>query len=270
MKWGFATLIAHRYSLEHCFREAAELGFAYAELNCVRGYYAHANAMQLADDPAGLAHVGGLFQKYGLLCSSVDCHGLFGNTADEFQYNFDYVRAGLKVAASLRAPMLITSFPKSETPWERLVAATRELCCEAADAGMRLAVEAEFGYPVGTPEEVDRLFEEVDHPALGINFDPSHFSRLGLKSADLLRHFGDRVIHVHAKEYLPEKPFPTRYEGALESPCGEMLSALAELQFSGVVSAETLADPEADPSEAMQQIMQGLRNWESRQYGDKR
>ncbi|MBO5689973.1 MAG: sugar phosphate isomerase/epimerase [Lentisphaeria bacterium] len=265
MKWGFTTLIAHRYSLEHCFREAAELGFAYAELNCVRGYYAHANAMQLADDPAGLTHVSGLFQKYGLQCSAVDCHGLFGNTPDEFRYNLDYVRAGLKVAASLRAPMLITSFPKSETPWERLVVATRELCCEAADLGLRVAVEAEYGYPVGTPEEVDRLFEEVDHPALGINFDPSHFSRLGLKSADLLRHFGGRVIHVHAKEYLPETPFPTRYTGRLDSPGGEMLTALAELGYTGVASAETLAYPEADPSEAMQEIMRGLQNWESRQ-----
>lgn len=264
MKWGLTTLIAHRYSLEHCFREAAELGFQYVELNCVRGYYAHANAMQLADDPAGLEHIAGLLQKYNLRCSSVDCHGLFGNTPDELQYNFDYVRAGLDVAHALQAPILITSFPKSAASWEELVNATGSLCRDAAERGMKIAVEAEFGYPVGTPEEVDKLFEDVAHPALGINYDPSHFSRLGLKSADLLRHFGDRVIHVHAKEYLPEKPFPTRYEGALSSPCGEMLTALAELQFSGVVSAETLADPEADPSEAMRQIMQGLRNWESR------
>ena len=264
MKWGLTTLIAHRYSLEHCFREAAELGFQYVELNCVRGYYAHANAMQLADDPAGLKHIAGLLQKYNLRCSSVDCHGLFGNTPDELQYNFDYVRAGLDVAHALQAPILITSFPKSAASWEELVNATGSLCRDAAERGMKIAVEAEFGYPVGTPEEVDKLFEDAAHPALGINYDPSHFSRLGLKSADLLRHFGDRVIHVHAKEYLPEKPFPTRYEGALSSPCGEMLTALAELQFSGVVSAETLADPEADPSESMRQIMQGLRNWESR------
>ena len=264
MKWGLTTLIAHRYSLEHCFREAAALGFQYVELNCVRGYYAHANAMQLADDPAGLKHIAGLLQKYNLRCSSVDCHGLFGNTPDELQYNFDYVRAGLDVAHALQAPILITSFPKSAASWEELVNATGSLCRDAAERGMKIAVEAEFGYPVGTPEEVDKLFEDTAHPALGINYDPSHFSRLGLKSADLLRHFGDRVIHVHAKEYLPEKPFPTRYEGALSSPCGEMLTALADLQFAGVVSAETLADPEADPSEAMRQIMQGLRNWESR------
>lgn len=264
MKWGLTTLIAHRYSLEHCFREAAELGFQYVELNCVRGYYAHANAMQLADDPAGLEHIAGLLQKYNLQCSSVDCHGLFGHTPEEFQYNFEYVRAGLDVAHALQAPILITSFPKSAATWSNLVEATGSLCRDAAERGMKIAVEAEFGYPVGTPDEVDKLFEDVAHPALGINYDPSHYSRLGLKSADLLRHFGDRVIHVHAKEYLPEKPFPTRYEGALSSPCGEMLTALAELQFSGVVSAETLADPEADPSESMRQIMQGLRNWESR------
>lgn len=265
MKWGLTTLIAHRYSLEHCFREAAELGYSFVELNLVRGYYAHANAMQLADDPAGLEHIAGLLQKYGLQCSSVDCHGLCGNTADEFQYNFDYVRAGLQVARALNAPILITSFPKSAAAWEDLMNATRSLCREAAEQGMKIAVEAEYGYPVGTPDEVERMFDDVAHPALGINYDPTHYSRLGLKSADLLRRFGDRVIHVHAKEYLPEKPFPTRYEGALTSPCGEMLTVLAEMQFAGVVSAETLADPEADPSEAMRQIMQGLKNWETLQ-----
>ncbi len=267
MKWGLTTLIAHRYSLDRCFREAAELGFSFVELNLVRGYYAHANAMQLADDPAWMEHIAGLLQKYHLQCSSVDCHGLFGNTPEEFQYNLDYIRAGIRAGHALAAPILITSFPKSAATWTQLVSATGLLCNEAAACGMRVAVEAEFGYPVGTPEEVERLFDDVAHPALGINFDPSHYSRLGLKPLDLLRRFGDRVIHVHAKEYLPENPFPTRYLGDETSPCGEMLSALDVLNYQGVASAETLADPEADPSEAMRQIMQGLKLWESRKKG---
>lgn len=265
MKWGLTTLIAHRYSLEHCFREAAELGFDYVELNCVRGYYPHANAMQLADDPAGLESIGMLLQKYGLQCSAVDCHGLFGNTPAEFQYNLDYIRAGLTVAQFLQAPMLITSFPKSSTPWRELVNAAKLLCREGADRGLRVAVEAEFGYPVGTPEEVEQLLEETDHPALGINFDPSHFCRLELEPADLLRRFGEKVIHVHAKEYLPESPYPTRYTGVEKSPCSRMLSALAEQGYNGVVSAETLADPEADPSGSMREIMQGFHIWSKRE-----
>lgn len=39
-----------------------------------------------------------------------------------------------------------------------------------------------------------------DHPAFGINFDPSHLIWQGLDPVQLINHFPDRIFHVHIKD----------------------------------------------------------------------
>ena len=39
-----------------------------------------------------------------------------------------------------------------------------------------------------------------NHPRFGINFDPSHLGYQGVDYIKLLRHFGERIFHVHMKD----------------------------------------------------------------------
>jgi sugar phosphate isomerase/epimerase len=71
---------------------------------------------------------------------------------------------------------------------------------EAHDA--RLVIEA---YPgpgalACTPEGYRALFERCPSPAIGVNYDPSHFLRMGIDPVRFLREFVARVHHVHAKD----------------------------------------------------------------------
>ena len=85
------------------------------------------------------------------------------------------------------------------------------LCIAAANANATVAIEGFPGqapyYPgVGcTPESVRALLKEIPK-GLGINYDPSHFLRLGIDPIRFLREFLPHVVHVHAKdtELLPE------------------------------------------------------------------
>lgn len=56
------------------------------------------------------------------------------------------------------------------------------------------------------PESLRMLFERCGAPRIGINYDPSHFIRMGIDPIRLLEEFKDRVYHVHAKdtELCPE------------------------------------------------------------------
>jgi len=92
--------------------------------------------------------------------------------------------------------------------WERVFV---DVAPAAERAGVRVAFENWPGLkgsfpPVGTinfafnPLAWERMFERVDSPALGIEFDPSHLVWQGIDWAAQLVRWIDRIHHVHAKD----------------------------------------------------------------------
>ena len=51
-----------------------------------------------------------------------------------------------------------------------------------------------------TPESCRALFRQIDHDAIGVNFDPSHLIRMGIDPVRFFNEFSGRVHHVHAKD----------------------------------------------------------------------
>lgn len=88
-----------------------------------------------------------------------------------------------------------------------------EICKRAEDQGMRLALEPWPGSVLGhgpyrwtnlatTPELWDRLMEAVPSPALGLEYDPSHLYWQGIDYLQVIREYGCRFHHMHAKDIL--------------------------------------------------------------------
>ena len=50
------------------------------------------------------------------------------------------------------------------------------------------------------PEAFDLMFDAVDSPALGLEYDPSHFYWLHIDYIDMIQRYGERIYHVHAKD----------------------------------------------------------------------
>jgi sugar phosphate isomerase/epimerase len=144
--------------------------------------------------------------------------------------------------------------------------------------GARIVME---GYPGSypyypalccTPESLRAFFREAASEALLINYDPSHLIRMGIDPVRFLREFGARIGHVHAKdtqileESLYEfgnlqpatlaKPhgfggYHWRYAipGHGEAPWAEILGALKELDYRGLISIE-MEDEDYNNTEA--------------------
>jgi sugar phosphate isomerase/epimerase len=51
-----------------------------------------------------------------------------------------------------------------------------------------------------SPEIWEAMFDAVPSPALGLELDPSHLPFLGIDYLAAVREFGDRIVHVHAKD----------------------------------------------------------------------
>ena len=86
-----------------------------------------------------------------------------------------------------------------------------EVAPRAEEAGVKIAFENWPGLqgtfpPIHTinfaysPDAWERMFELVDSPVLGLEFDPSHLVWQGIEWAEALDRFSHRIHHAHAKD----------------------------------------------------------------------
>jgi sugar phosphate isomerase/epimerase len=126
--------------------------------------------------------------------------------------------------------------------FDRVAAALRDLADQAQERGVIIGLENEHACNVGTGAEAARMLAAVDHPALGLIWDPANASLLGEVPfpdgyASLPHH---RIVHVHAKDCVVNGHTPTW------GPLGEMavdwrgqIAALARDGYHGAISLET-------------------------------
>jgi len=69
----------------------------------------------------------------------------------------------------------------------------------ASEHGVRVAIEAHPGFVVYNPETALRL-RAAAGPAVGVNFDPSHFYWQGIDIPSAIRELGPAIFHFHAKD----------------------------------------------------------------------
>ena len=265
MRFGITSLVGHKLPFAAFCRLAARLGYTYVEPNLVRGYFEHFNAFQLAADGERLAACTAALRENGLRCSGLDAHGLFRQNPAETDYNVAYFRTALRLAPAFGTDLVITSIPGGALPWSEMTARANDLCAEAAEMGLAVALEAEYGFAVGTPDELERFLDETGAPNLAVNYDPSHFVRAGFGVAETVRRFAGRIAHVHLKEYLPSAVPPTLFTGERPgSPAWQLLDELAAMDYGVVASVETLAELTLSAEAVASAAMAAVRKWQEK------
>lgn len=125
--------------------------------------------------------------------------------------------------------------------FERSVAGYREAAVIAADHGVTLAVETHGGQLTFSAAESREFVEAVDHPALGVLWDPYWVRVRGEEDlAQTIDLIGPRIVHVHAKNVRFDAD-GTRHTVMIDE--GELdwcaiLAALADLGYDGYISDE--------------------------------
>ena len=129
-----------------------------------------------------------------------------------------------------------------ELVFERVASALRDLADQAQTRGVVIGLENEHACNVGTGAQASRMLAAVDHPALGVIWDPANASILGETPypdgyATLPP---ERIIHMHAKDCVVNGHTPTW------GPLGEMaldwkgqVQALVRDGYKGAISLET-------------------------------
>ncbi len=91
-----------------------------------------------------------------------------------------------------------------QSQWTNFIAGA-ELIARAVrdETGLRTTFHHHGGGYVETPAEVEELLSRTDSDMLGLCLDTGHFALGGGDPAKAIRSFGDRVWHIHFKDFDP-------------------------------------------------------------------
>lgn len=271
MQLGFVSAILADQSLDQVLAFAKSIGYSCVELMCWppgkadRRYagVTHLDVTQFGQ--AELASVQTLLNKYQISISGL---GYYPNPLDPDPGAREVVAAHLlKVisAAQLLDVKVVNTFigrdPQRmvEDQWAIMKSVWRPIVDHAEKCRVHIAIEhcpMIFGkneWPGGknlasSPSVWRKLFSEF--PTLKLNYDPSHLVWQMIDIPRTIREFGERIVHVHAKDARID--YDKLYEvgtlglewhtpkipGLGDVPWGAMFSALTDVGYQGPVCVE--------------------------------
>jgi sugar phosphate isomerase/epimerase len=127
---------------------------------------------------------------------------------DEYRKELDAFHAAGELARDLTLgsapPVLTTVLGGGNQTWEKdynqIVERVAEWAQAAAKHGTKFALEPHVGGLLDRPERAIAILKAVNSPALGLNFDISHFAVQGMPMGPTVAALAPHAIHTHVKD----------------------------------------------------------------------
>lgn len=188
---------------EWAVEKAADMGYKYIEpmvhfgreLMSEAGYF---HTVSMFDDPYRIKEE---CDKAGLTMSGLQAHGPLGRP----DVHGEYIKLAIRVAAEIGAPVVNTDegikakWTTEEEDFVLIKYTLREASFIAERRGVKIGIEPHAQYSK-TPDGLDRIYNLVDSPAIGINFDTGNAYLAGQDVYQWLDRVADRLVHLHAKD----------------------------------------------------------------------
>jgi sugar phosphate isomerase/epimerase len=200
-------------SFEWGIEKAAELGYEYVEPMVLwgremlsEGGYFH--SVSMLDDPYRIRRA---CEKAGLKLSALSGHSVVCKP----EIGTESLKQAVRFAAECGAPVVNTDEGPKQ-PWTTveddhvLMRYTlHEVAAVAEPRGILIGLEPHQQY-TQTPAGLDRIYNLVKSPSIGINFDTGNSYLAGQDPIAWLEHVKDRLVHVHAKDISKEQSHAER------------------------------------------------------------
>ena len=183
--------------------KAAELGYEYVEpmvhwgreLLSEAGYF---HSVSMLDDPLRVKRA---CDKAGVKISGFSAHCPLCKP----EISTEYLKQAIRFAAECGAPVVNTDEgPKRAWTTEDedhllMKYVLTEAAAVAEPRDIVIGLEPHQQYTC-KPDGLDRIYELVDSPAIGINFDTGNSYIAGEDAVAWLQRVADRLVHLHAKD----------------------------------------------------------------------
>ena len=151
--------------------------------------------------------------------------------------------AGIGIVNVLTGPNLWEEGAKhrdDEEAWTTALGALEQITANGESAGVKIGFEPCWGTLAHDAATAQRVLDAVP---VSVTFDPSHFVMAGDPIPDLIRRWGDRIVHFHMKDAfgrpgMDGEDFIFCMLGEGDVPWPETLAALDEVNYDGALSVE--------------------------------
>ncbi|MCH8121016.1 MAG: sugar phosphate isomerase/epimerase [Planctomycetes bacterium] len=192
---------------EWAVEKAAEMGFEYIEpmvhfgreLMSEAGYF---HTVSMFDDPYRIKEA---CDKAGLKISALQSHGPLGRP----EVHGEYIKMAIRVAAEIGVPVVNTDegvkakWTTEEEDHVLIKYTLQEAAFIAERRGVVIGLEPHAQYSK-TPDGLDRIYNLVKSPAIGINMDTGNAYLAGQDVYEWLERVAERLVHLHAKDISVE------------------------------------------------------------------
>ncbi|MCH7556226.1 MAG: sugar phosphate isomerase/epimerase [Planctomycetes bacterium] len=192
---------------EWAVEKAAEMGFEYIEpmvhfgreLMSEAGYF---HTVSMFDDPYRIKEA---CDKAGLKISALQSHGPLGRP----EVHGEYIKMAIRVAAEIGVPVVNTDegvkakWTTEEEDHVLIKYTLQEAAFVAERRGVVIGLEPHAQYSK-TPDGLDRIYNLVKSPAIGINMDTGNAYLAGQDVYEWLERVAERLVHLHAKDISVE------------------------------------------------------------------
>ncbi|MBW8040872.1 MAG: sugar phosphate isomerase/epimerase [Planctomycetes bacterium] len=190
-------------SFELGIEKAAELGYEYVEpwvhwgreLMSEAGYYA---TISMLNDPLQVKRA---CEKAGVKLSGLSSH----TPMCKPDISVNYLKQAIRFAAECGAPC-VNSDEGPKPPWTTeeedhvlMKYVLTEAAAVAEGRGVMIGIEPHQQYSK-SPEGLEKIYQLVNSPAIGINFDTGNSYLSGHDPIKWLESIKDNLVHVHAKD----------------------------------------------------------------------
>ena len=192
---------------EWAVEQAAEIGYEYIEpmvhfgreLMSEAGYF---HTVSMFDDPYRIKEA---CDKAGLKISALQAHGPLGRP----EVHGEYIKMAIRVAAEIGVPVINTDegikakWTTEEEDHVLIKYTLQEAAFVAERRGVVIGLEPHAQYSK-TPDGLDRIYNLVKSPAIGINLDTGNAYLAGQDVYEWLERVAERLVHLHAKDISVE------------------------------------------------------------------
>ncbi len=245
MQLGCNTVLFAGADLATTLQHIAWAGYRYVELAAIKGMCEHLDPER---GPAHIEEVRRLLDQYALQATAIEAA-----TTDRERLGRIFA-----TAAELGIPIVnIGSGGKTgdEASTEQAIAHIAELAQLAGQHDVRLAVKPHVGQAIYNGATALRLMSEVQEPALGLNFDPSHLFRANEEPPEIARQWGNHIITSHFRDCASREqkvgPPETQIPGRGIVDLLATLKALQEIGYTGPLNLEVIGAGGYELSRAM-------------------
>lgn len=220
MKISFSTIVCHDYSLPQIVDAARRHGYDGVELYGIDG------------EQLTVERLEGRVDEVRRVMNGIEISAIHSWTSLDYRESDDRrARAAtiarmLELASSLEIPRVkifgddLPDDISRDDAFDSIADAVTPLVQRAAELGVTLMIESHDGLPRAV--DVNGVLSRVSDPALGALWDIFHPHRRGEDVQEAFDIFGDRVVHVHAKDNARHPgQFQNRFKGWQAVPPGE-------------------------------------------------